>query len=89
MSPAMGLARPPRKWTDASTLSHIVGRQVELQRLISEKADISELTVNAIKEDMRASISRYLDGDDAALYMDLMMDLLSYVPNTSKIMCYK
>lgn len=70
-------------------LSHIVGRQVELQRLVSEKADISEQTVNAIKEDMRASVSRYLDGDDAALYMDLMMDLISYVPATSKIMCYK
>ncbi len=70
-------------------LSHIVGRQVELQRLISEKADISEQTVNTIKEEMRASISRYLDSDDAALYMDLMMDLVSYIPATSKTMCYK
>ena len=70
-------------------LSHIVGRQVELQRLISEKADISELTVNSIKEDMRASISHYLDGDDAALYMDLMLDLISYIPATSKTTCYK
>jgi len=81
------LVTPEMKRQNA--LSHIVSRQVELQRLISEKADISELTVNAIKEDMRASISRYLDGDDVTLYMDLMMDLISYVPATSKITCYR
>jgi hypothetical protein len=70
-------------------LSHIVARQVELQRMISEKKDVPEETLGFIKEDMRQSISRYLNADDAALYMDLMLDLISYVPATSKIMCYK
>jgi len=70
-------------------LSHIVARQVELQRLISEKKDVPEQTLIFIKEDMRQSISRYLSSDDVALYMDLMLDLISYVPATSKIMCYK
>jgi hypothetical protein len=70
-------------------LSGIVARQVELQKMISGKAEIAQSTVDMIREDMRTKVAKYIAADDVDLYVTMMLDLINYMPNTSKIMCYK
>lgn len=70
-------------------LSGIVARQVELQKMISGKAEIAQSTVDMIREDMRTKVAKYIATDDVDLYITMMLDLINYMPNTSKIMCYK
>ena len=59
------------------TLFNIVGRQVQLHKLIKAGTPISVATMAQIKADNYNSIKQYLGGNDLDVYVDLTDDLMA------------